>query len=132
MLDLPRPIDPLMGVIQESALLSRLGNGLQAEPSHGDEKQRDQKEPGYQFSVHRRLDAGNPINQFAEWRAAEKKVGNPYAPVCRCRSYNHRFAPAIDLSLSRYFKLAERRLLAKDDEIRQPNGSIDHLLPKIA
>ena len=37
-LDLARPLDPLVGFIQESALMGHLGKGLQAQPAHGDDQ----------------------------------------------------------------------------------------------
>ena len=64
-LDLLRPVDSFVNLIQELALTGHFGDGLKAYHSHADEEQCDQEKTREQFCMNRGLDGRNPPNQVS-------------------------------------------------------------------
>jgi hypothetical protein len=83
MLDLLRPVDSLVHLIQELALRGHFGDGLEAHPSHCEEKQRDQHVARKKLGMNRGLDAGDPPNEVPDVRAGQEKARNPFLPARR-------------------------------------------------
>ena len=62
-LDLLRPVDALVRLVELPALARRVHERLQADDGHRDEQQRDDQEGEQQLGVNRGADAGDPAHE---------------------------------------------------------------------